>query len=156
MLDDEGDALPSVGITTGKADVFDTGQDQLDAGAGQSRAAFRSIAAARSSAASASPACAPEFAEYAATLAAAGAGRGLDFSEPLGTPGAVFIDGIRLPFFGTCTNIPCIRDALHDASARIVAGHVSTGTLPRPAARRPAGARELPARAAREHGRRAA
>ena len=29
MLDDEGHVLPSVGITTGKADVFDTGQDSL-------------------------------------------------------------------------------------------------------------------------------
>ena len=31
MLDDHGDVLASVGITTGKADVFDTGQDQLGA-----------------------------------------------------------------------------------------------------------------------------
>ena len=121
---------------------------------GQSRAASRSIAAARSSAASASPACAATLAEYAATLAAAGAGRGLDFSEPLGTPGAVFIDGLRLPFFGTCTNIPCIRNALQIASARVRdRAAVSDGTLRRPAARRPAGAGGLPRRPAREHGR---
>ena len=54
--------------------------------------------------------------------AAAGAGRGLDFSEPLGTPGAVFIDGLRLPFFGTCTNITCIRKTLRGAPAGIGAG----------------------------------
>ena len=48
----------------------------------------------------------PALAEYAATLAAAGAGRGLDFSEPLGSPAAVFIDGLRLPFFGTLHQHP--------------------------------------------------
>ena len=72
MLDDAGEALPSVGITTGKADVFDTGQDQ---------------------------------------------------------PGAVLIDGLRLPFFGTCTNIQCIRRTLKGRPAGSSPGQVTSGTF---------------------------
>src|SRR5262249_9350302 len=59
----------------------------------------------------------------------AGSGRGMDFSEPLGTPGAVLIDGLRLPFFGTCTNIPCIRQALRTRPAGSSPGQVSSGTF---------------------------
>lgn len=126
MLDDEGHVLPSVGITTGKADVFDTGQDSLTAvpvnpgGIPIYRAGKLvggvGVAGVR-----------PEFAEYAAAAAAAGAGRGLDFSEPLGSPGAVFIDGLRLPFFGTCTNITCIRQTLRGRPAGSAPGLVSNG-----------------------------
>jgi uncharacterized protein GlcG (DUF336 family) len=128
MLDADGDAIESVGITTGKADVFDTGQTSLGAvpvnpggmpiyrdgkvvgGVG--------VAGVR-----------PEFAEYAATAAAAGAGRGLDFSEPLEAPGAVFIDGLRLPFFGTCTTIPCIRQTLRSRPVGSAPGLFSSGRL---------------------------
>lgn len=126
MLDEEGQPLASVGVTTGKADVFDTGQDQLGAvpvnpggipiyrdgkvvgGVG--------VAGVR-----------PEHAEYAAALAAAGAGRDLDFSEPLGFPGAVFIDGLRLPFFGRCASIPCVRDALEQRPPGTRPGSIVTG-----------------------------
>lgn len=126
MLDDEGHVLPSVGITTGKADVFDTGQDSLtnvpvNPGGipiyrGGKVVGGVGVAGVR-----------PEFAEYAATAAAAGAGRGLDFAEPLGTPGAVFIDGLRLPFFGTCTTITCIRKTLRGRPAGSAPGLVSNG-----------------------------
>lgn len=128
MLDDEGDELTSVGITTGKADVFDTGQDSLTAVPvnpggmpiyrGGKVIGGVGIAGVR-----------PNFAEYAATAAAAGAGRGLDFSEPLGAPGAVFIDGLRLPFFGTCTNITCIRNTLRGRPPGSAPGLVSNGTF---------------------------
>lgn len=128
MLDDEGQVLPSVGITTGKADVFDTGQDSLtdvpvNPGGipiyrGGKVIGGVGVAGVR-----------PEFAEYAATAAAAGAGRGLDFAEPLGAPGAVFIDGLRLPFFGTCTNITCIRKTLRGRPAGSGPGLVSNGTF---------------------------
>jgi uncharacterized protein GlcG (DUF336 family) len=70
-----------------------------------------------------------QVAEYAATLAAAGAGRGLDFSEPLSFPAAVFIDGVRLPFFGACTSIPCIRQSLKTRPAGAAAGAVSAGSF---------------------------
>ena len=128
MLDDEGQPLRSVGITTGKADVFDAGQDRLGAvpvnpggipiyRAGKAIGGV-GVAGVR-----------PEFAEYAATVAAAGAGRGLDFAEPLGTPGAVFIDGVRLPFFGSCTSIACIRASLRTRPAGSAPGQVTSGTF---------------------------
>jgi uncharacterized protein GlcG (DUF336 family) len=128
MLDDEGRPLSSVGITTGKADVFDTGQDRRDTVPvnpggmplyrGGKVIGGVGIAGVR-----------PEFAEYAATGAAAGAGRGLDFAEPLGNPGAVFIDGIRIPFFAACTNITCIRQTLRSRPAGSAPGLVSNGTF---------------------------
>jgi uncharacterized protein GlcG (DUF336 family) len=128
MLDEDGQVLPSIGMTTGKADVFDTGQDSLtnvpvNPGGipiyrGGKVVGGVGVAGVR-----------PEFAEYAATAAAAGAGRGLDFSEPLGAPGAVFIDGLRLPFFGTCPNITCIRKTLRGRPAGSAPGLVSNGTF---------------------------
>jgi uncharacterized protein GlcG (DUF336 family) len=128
MLDENGQGLSSVGITTGKADVFDTGQDQLGAVPvnpggipiyrGGKVIGGVGVAGVK-----------PQFAEYAATAAAAGAGRGMDFAEPLGAPGAVFIDGLRLPFFGTCTNITCIRNTLKSRPAGSAPGSVSSGTF---------------------------
>jgi uncharacterized protein GlcG (DUF336 family) len=128
MLDDQGAPLSSVGITTGKADVFDTGQDQpasvpVNPGGipiyrGGKVVGGVGVAGVR-----------PDLAEYAATLAAAGTGRGLDFAEPLGAPGAVFIDGLRLPFFGACTNIACIRRTLKTRPAGSSAGTLSSGTF---------------------------
>jgi len=53
----------------------------------------------------------------------------MDFSEPLGTPGAVLIDGVRLPFFGTCTNIPCIRKTLQTQPTGSAPGNFSDGTI---------------------------
>ena len=128
MLDDHGEPLSSVGITTGKADVFDTGQDQLGAVPvnpggipiyrGGKVIGGVGVAGVR-----------PAFAEYAATAAAAGSGRGMDFAEPLGSPGAVFIDGLRLPFFGTCTTITCIRNTLRSRPAGSAPGLVSNGVF---------------------------
>jgi len=128
MLDDAGETLPSVGITTGKADVFDAGQDQPGAvpvnpggipiyrgGKVIGGVGVAGVAA--------------NLAEYAATLAAAGSGRGMDFSEPLGKPGAVLIDGLRLPFFGTCTTITCIRNTLRTRPAGSFPGQLSSGTF---------------------------
>ena len=128
ILDDDGQPLASVGITTGKADVFDSGQDRLDAVPvnpggipiyrGGKVVGGVGVAGVRA-----------EFAEFAATVAAAGSGRGLDFSEPLGAPGAVFIDGLRLPFFGRCTNIDCIRRTLRARPAGSAPGSVTSGTF---------------------------
>ncbi len=128
MRDDRGDAVASIGITTGKIDVFDTGQTSLGAvpvnpggipiyrdGKVVGGVGVAGVTA--------------EFAEYAATLAAAGAGGGLDFSEPLGFPGAVYVDGIRLPFFGACTTVSCIRDALRARPAGSAPGSISSGSL---------------------------
>jgi uncharacterized protein GlcG (DUF336 family) len=111
MLDDRGQPLTSVGITTGKADVFDTGQDNA-ATVPVNPGGIPIYRGGKVIGGVGVAGVPPAFAEYAATLAAAGAGRGMDFSEPLGRPGAVYIDGIRLPFFGTCTTIACIRASL--------------------------------------------
>lgn len=126
MRDIHGSELTSVGITTGKVDVFDSGATDLlsvPVNPGGIPIYRRGKVVGGVGVAGVPP----ELAEYAATLAAAGAGRGLDFSEPLGFPGAVFIDGIRLPFFGTCTNIPCIRAALKQAPAGASSGRLSDG-----------------------------
>ena len=128
MLDAEGAPLASVGITTGKADVFDTGQDRLgaepvDPGGIPIYRGGKVVGGVGVAGVG------PAFAEYAAAAAAAGAGRGLDFSEPLGAPGAVLIDGVRLPFFGACTNIPCIRRALSGRPAGSAPGLVSSGVF---------------------------
>ena len=126
MRDVDGNELSSVGITTGKVDVFDSGATDLlsvpvNPGGIPIYRGGKVIGGVGVTGVS------PEFAEYAATLASAGAGRGLDFSEPLGFPGAVFIEGIRLPFFGSCTNVPCIRDALRRAPAGASSGRLSDG-----------------------------
>lgn len=128
MLDLEGNPIQSVGITTGKPDVRDTGQTSpftvpVNPGGipiyrGGKVIGGVGVAGVRA-----------EFAEYAATAAAAGAGRGMDFSEPLGAPGAVFIDGIRLPFFGTCTTITCIRNTLRARPVGSFPGLVSSGAF---------------------------
>jgi uncharacterized protein GlcG (DUF336 family) len=126
MRDVDGNELSSVGITTGKVDVFDSGATDLlsapvNPGGVPIYRGGKVIGGVGVTGVS------PEFAEYAATLASAGAGRGLDFSEPLGFPGAVFVEGIRLPFFGSCTNIPCIRDSLRQAPAGASSGRLSDG-----------------------------
>ena len=128
MLDDAGQPLASVGITTGKADVFDSGQDRgADVPVNPGGIPiYRGGKVVGGIGVAGVP---PDFAEYAATLAAAGSGRGLDFAEPLGTPGAVFVDGLRLPFFGGCTNIACIRRTLRTRPAGSAPGSLSSGTF---------------------------
>jgi uncharacterized protein GlcG (DUF336 family) len=128
MLDDNGDPLTSVGITTGKADVFDTGQDD-PASIPVSPGGIPIYRGGKVIGGVGVAGVPPALAEYAATLASAGAGRGMDFSEPLGKPGAVFIDGLRLPFFGGCTTIPCIRAALKRRPAGSAPGRFTDGRL---------------------------
>ena len=128
MLDDNGASLASVGITTGKTDVFDTGQDRLGA-VPVNPGGIPIYRGGKVVGGIGVAGVTPDLAEYAATLAAAGAGRGLDFSEPLGTPGAVYIDGLRLPFFGTCTTITCIRQALKQQPPGSARGSLTQGTF---------------------------
>jgi uncharacterized protein GlcG (DUF336 family) len=126
MRDERGEPIASVGITTGKIDVFDTGQTSLGAvpvnpggipiyrdGKVVGGVGVAGVTG--------------DFAEYAATLAAAGAGRGLDFSEPLGFPGTVYVDGIRLPFFSACTTVSCIRQSLLTRPAGSASGSLTSG-----------------------------
>ena len=57
-----------------------------------------------------------ERADFAAVTAAAGSGTGIapvqSFPADLPSPGAVFIEGIRLPFFRRCLTVQCVRDAV--------------------------------------------
>jgi uncharacterized protein GlcG (DUF336 family) len=111
ILDALGVPLPSVGITTGKANLFDRApagnvEEGVNPGGipifrgGQ---VVGGIGVAGVSG---------DRAEFAATLAAATAGNGIGFPPALPVPGAVFIEGIRLPFFSDCIDIPCIADRL--------------------------------------------
>jgi uncharacterized protein GlcG (DUF336 family) len=99
ILGEDRQPIPSLGITTGKADLRDTGNGseatinpggiplyrnkKLIGGVGVAGVSF-------------------DRAEYAALIAAAANGRGIttaiDFPQPLPPPGAIFIDGLRLPF----------------------------------------------------------
>ena len=128
MLDDRGEPIESVGITTGKLDVLDNGQTNLGA-VPVNPGGIPIYRDGKVVGGVGVAGVAPNLAEYAATLAAAGAGRDLDFSEPLGFPGAVFIDGLRLPFFGGCTNIPCIRRTLQTRPPGASPGSLSSGTF---------------------------
>lgn len=128
MRDEHGDAIESVGITTGKVDVFDAGQTSLGA-VPVNPGGIPIYRDGKVVGGVGVAGVAPEFAEYAATLAAAGAGRDLDFSEPLAFPGAVYVDGIRLPFFGTCTSVSCIRNTLRSRPAGSAPGSLSSGVF---------------------------
>ena len=128
LLDERGDPVQSVGITTGKVDVFDTDQTRpgdvpVNPGGVPIYRDGKLVGGIGVAGVT------PAFAEYAATLAAAGAGRGLDFSEPLGFPSAVYIEGIRLPFFGSCTTVTCIRSELRSRPIGSSSGSLSSGVF---------------------------
>jgi len=50
-------------------------------------------------------------------------------SNPLPSPGAVFIDGLRLPFFGSCTSVACVEDATRRGPPRAAAGSFSASDI---------------------------
>jgi uncharacterized protein GlcG (DUF336 family) len=128
MADERGDQVASIGITTGKTDVFDTGRASLGA-VPVNPGGIPIYRDGKVVGGVGVAGVTPEFAEYAATLAAAGAGRGLDFSEPLGFPGAVYVDGIRLPFFSACPTLSCIRQALRSRPAGSASGSLTSGVF---------------------------
>jgi uncharacterized protein GlcG (DUF336 family) len=76
----------------------------------------------------------PDRAQYAALVAAAATGRGLTtalaFPNALPFPGAVFIDGIRLPFYGSCgTNLRCIQAEADGRPSGTAPGSFSQGSM---------------------------
>jgi uncharacterized protein GlcG (DUF336 family) len=95
----DGQPIWSLGITTGKRDLFDAdngAESTIDPGGiplyrGAQLVGGVGVAG-----------VARERAEFAALVAALGAGRGLttgiDLPQPLPPPGAIYIEGIRLPF----------------------------------------------------------
>lgn len=66
----------------------------------------------------------PERAEFAAFAAVTQPAVGLSGLpvNPLPVPGAVFIDGIRLPFFADCISVSCVEDAIADGLQRFPRG----------------------------------
>ncbi len=114
-----------VGVTTGKTDARDDGQP-LNASVNPGGVAIYrgGVVVGGLGVAGVSPDRA-EFAAFAAVGSSAG------FSplptDPLPTPGAVFLNGIRLPFFGltTCASGKCVGDALAQRPAGSSVGSVS-------------------------------
>jgi uncharacterized protein GlcG (DUF336 family) len=77
----------------------------------------------------------PDRAQYAALIGAGGLRNlpqaittAIAFPTPLPSPGAIFIDGIRLPFYGSCgTNFACIQNAINSRPAGSAPGSFSDG-----------------------------
>lgn len=140
IFGEDGKPVGSLGITTGKRNILDTdnGNDaavnpggiplyrggHLIGGVGVAGVPF-------------------DRAEYAALIGsqAAGITTALAFPAPIPTPGAVYIEGIRLPFYSSCsTNIACIQAAARTAPAgsskgvfepaRFVAPPINGGNAP--------------------------
>jgi uncharacterized protein GlcG (DUF336 family) len=128
ILGEDGQPLVSVGISTGKANLRDRDpggdvEEGIDPGGipvFKSGEVAGGIGVAGVS---------HDRAEYAATLASATAGNGIGFPDDLPDPGAVYVDGIRLPFFRDCTSIDCIRDALATRPAGSAAGRFADGAF---------------------------
>src|SRR6185295_2103124 len=99
----------SFGITTGKNDVLDPGQP-LDVPVNPG--GFPLYRTGQVVGAVSVAGVAPAVAEYAAFVGASATGLSPLPSNPLPPPGAIFIEGFRLPFFGTCTRIECIEDSI--------------------------------------------
>jgi uncharacterized protein GlcG (DUF336 family) len=113
----DGSAITSFGVTTGKPNLLDWPSDFGATGGGLEDVNPGGISLYRNSKLIGGVGVAgvpADRAQYAALVAAAANGRGItaaiDFPNPLPTPGAIFIDGIRLPFYGSCgTNLTCIQ-----------------------------------------------
>ena len=110
----------NVGFVTGKADVFDPGQP-LDVpvnpggfGIYRNGRVIGGVGVAGVS---------PDLAEYAAFRGAQRDRRRLPF-DPLPAPGAVFIDGLRLPFFAACISVQCVLDSVAQLPPRATCRHV--------------------------------
>jgi uncharacterized protein GlcG (DUF336 family) len=117
-------ATDHVGFSTGKADVLDLGEPlsvPLNPGG------FALYRDGRVVGGVGVAGVAPEHAEYAAFVGASANTSlngisALPFN-PLPAPGAVFIDGLRLPFFADCTSVACVTDSVGQRPARAVPGN---------------------------------
>lgn len=72
----------------------------------------------------------PDQAEFAAFVGAASIpGLAPLPSNPLPSPGAVFIDGLRLPFFASCTSVACVEETIRRGPPRAAAGTFSASDI---------------------------
>jgi len=131
ILGTDGRPIFSLGITTGKRDLLDTNngtEDTVNPGGISLYRGGHLIGGVGVAGVSA------DRAEFAALVGAAGtrSTRGItaaiNFPNLLPTPGAIYIDGIRLPFYSTCgTNIACIDAASRGRPAGSSPGSFSQG-----------------------------
>lgn len=113
ILGPNGEQIYSQGITTGKADVFDsTSRDPEEIEVYESSVNGGGVPLYRGLKLIGGVGVAGvsyDRAEFAALIGAAASGRGIttaiDFPNPLPTPGAIFIDGLRLPFVKADPNV---------------------------------------------------
>jgi uncharacterized protein GlcG (DUF336 family) len=112
-----------VGFSTGKNDVLDTGAP-LDVPVNPGGfALYRNGRVVGAVGVAGVPI---DRAEYAAFVGAnPGAGLSALPVNPLPVPGAVFIDGLRLPFFAACTSVQCVLDSVAARPPGSVAGSFS-------------------------------
>ena len=139
------------GIVTGKTDVLDIGEPLNVSVNPGGFALYRSgqVVGAVGVAG-----VAPDVAEFAAFVAASGTSAATGLSplpvNPLPAPGAILIEGLRLPFFGRCTRIECIEDAIARGRPSGAAGSFQPRRSAPRAARRRAGDIGLHPRAAEQ------
>lgn len=116
-----------VGFSTGKRDVLDLGSP-LDVPVNPG--GFALYRNGRVAGAIGVSGVDPDQAEYVA-FAGAASTPGLSPlpSNPLPSPGAVFIDGLRLPFFASCTNVACVEDTIRAGVPRAAAGSFSSSDI---------------------------
>lgn len=133
----DGSPITSFGVTTGKPNLLDS-PSRFDAtGGGLEDVNPGGISLYRNGKLIGGVGVAgvpPDRSQYAALVAAAGNGRGItaaiDFPNRLPPPGAIFIDGIRLPFYGSCgTNLRCIQAAADNRPSGTSPGTFSQGTM---------------------------
>ena len=127
----DGRPITSLGITTGKQNLLDNTSGSETAVNGGGISIYRG-GHLIGGVGVAGPAA--DRAEFAALIGAAGTRttRGItaaiDFPNLLPTPGAIYIDGIRLPFYSTCgTDIACIDAASRSRPAGTSPGAFAPG-----------------------------
>lgn len=116
------------GFSTGKRDVRDAGEP-LDVPVNPG--GFAIYRSGRVAGAVGVSGLDPDQAEYAAFVGAATVSTGgLPLpSNPLPVPGAVFIDGLRLPFFGRCISVACVEESIRAGAPRAAAGVFSAADV---------------------------
>jgi uncharacterized protein GlcG (DUF336 family) len=127
-------AAAFAGFSTGKADVLDGGEP-LDVPVNPG--GFAIYRNGRVAGAVGVSGLDPDQAEYVAFVGAATVSSGgLPLPvETLPVPGAVFIDGLRLPFFGSCISVDCVKASIEAGVPRAGRGAFSAADIrvqPRP------------------------
>lgn len=111
------------GFSTGKSDVRDTpGPRGVNVTPG-GFAVYRNGVVVGAVGVAGAP---PDVAEYAGFVGAAATAPTTGLSplpaNPLPPPGAVFLEGLRLPFFDTCTSVQCVLDRINAGPPGVARG----------------------------------